>query len=441
MARHPSNRLAVAAAALLLALTTACSSSGDARPPGPGAATPGPVAGDATVPPPQAGPPAWGGELCSQPAVTCAEHAGLPTVLVARPGSRLDDVVLVDLGGPGTSVEQTLERLADLDLFAGHDVLVVGEAWEVTPPTDACLSAEAARVASWAAITAPGSSTGASCDPSRWRFVPADYRAAVADALAPSHGRVTSGVGVSFGAVRVAAALTADVPLLLLSPAPVAGSSGAVDAARADAVLQRARALCAGRPACTGVLDRLGAGRSLEARDYEAALALVGSAPDPDLLRETVAALGARTGTGSADTLTRQAYAATFRYGDGAVLPNLLSYRAGTCGWYSGTGAPSPTSPTSEADATGGTGLAALLDAVLSCGAGPTTPPAIDLVGRRGCVVTARDDVVTPPALTRPWTSGGSALVLRAGGMSAHGALDGTAASLLSRVPASLSAC
>lgn len=436
MARHPSNRLAAAATALLLALTAACSSSGDARPPGPGAATPGPVAADATVPPPQAGPPDWGGELCSQTAVTCAEHAGLPTVLVARPGSRLDDVVLVDLGGPGTSVEQTLERLADLDLFAGHDVLVVGEAWEVTPPSDACLSAEAARIASWAAITAPGSSSGASCDPSRWRFVPADYRAAVADALAPVHGRVTSGVGVSFGAVRVAAALPVDVPLLLLSPAPVAGSSVAVDAARADAVLRRARTLCAGRPACSGVLDRLGAGHPLEARDYEAALALVGSAPDPALLRETVAALGGRTG--SADTLTRQAYAATFRYGDGAVLPNLLSYRAGTCGWYSGPGA---TSPTSGTGVTGGTGLAALLDAVLSCGVGPTTPPAIDLGGRRGCVVTARDDVVTPSALTRPWTSGDSALVLRAGGMSAHGAVDGTAASLLSRVPASLSAC
>ena len=439
MTRLHATPLTAALAASVLLLTAACGIGGDGGQSGPDATASGPATpvavltpSGATTAPPTGVPAAaadvtWGGELCRVTGVTCAEHAGLPTVLLppASGGSRA--VVLVDFGGPGGSVEQALDRVGDLGLPADLGVLLVGEAWEVSPPPETCLEQEASRLAHWSSVAS------AACDPTPWSFDPTAYRDAVAGALAPTGAIVSAAVGISFGAVRVSAATATSVPLALLSPAPPSGSLSVVVGSRASAISAAAARACGDAPGCGAAVSRMGSAAVHDDAGYEAALALVGTAPSPEAFTATALSLATPGADSTRAALHRQAFAATFRYGDGEVLPNLVSYRGGLCGWY----APG-TAPVGA--------IGDVLSGVLGCpaarvasGAAGSTPS--DLRARTGCVFTAEDDLVTPPDFSRAWTTAAPGLRSAAASLTSHGSTDGVVADVLGGVPDSLRTC
>ena len=424
MSRHllaSAKALLAAVAVGTVVVTAACTSGGDQPQPGRDVQTSGPAA------------VTWGGESCASSRVTCAEHAGLPTALVHHTAGAGSGVVLIDFGGPGMSVSQSLDRLSDLTIAPSLDVLVVGERWEVEPPSDECLAAEARRIAHWSNLDAT------SCDLGSLAFAPSSYAAAIEGALAPSQARLVAAVGSSFGAVRVAAATPASVPLLLLSPAPPSGSVASVVGPRAEAIAASSRRSCAGSRDCLAAVEGLlMSGGVDDDLGYESALALIGSAPSTTALHDASSAVAHAADADARSRIRRMAYAATFRYGDGSVLPNLLSYRAGTCGWY--TSSP----PSASA-------LPSVMERVLACpttGVGPAAtagpaaqsgPPAVGQ--RSGCVFTATDDPVTPVAFARSWVQSSPGLRLHEGAMPAHGVVAGHAGDVLAGIPASLARC
>ncbi|MDQ1742896.1 MAG: hypothetical protein QOE23_1235 [Pseudonocardiales bacterium] len=365
----------------------------------------------------------WGGQWCTRPDVRCSEEHGLPVMALSRTDHPPARVLLVDVGGPGTSVENAVEQVSELGLWPRYDVLLVGEAWEVTPPPASCLTGESSRLAHYRALSGP------SCDPAPWAFDPAAYREAVQATLRARHATLLAAVGISFGAVRVAEATPASVPLALITPAPPSGDFGAVAAARATALTAAAAKACGVAAACARTLRTL-ASPTLDDRAYATALALIASAADPTTFTRVARSLAGGSRALADGDLARLAYAATFRYADGAVLPNLLSYRGGTCGRYGGGVRP------------GAGGLESTLARVLSCPqAGSADTPEVTLSGRRGCVFVSDHDLVTPRALTAPWTGAGSGLRLAAGRVSGHARVDGTAATALAGLPGSLAGC
>ncbi|MEO7754353.1 MAG: hypothetical protein ABIS35_13160 [Terracoccus sp.] len=427
MLRPRRTPLTAALAASVLLLTAACGLGGDGGQPGPDAMASGPVAPVPVVTPAGAADVTWGGEACRITGVTCAEHAGLPTVLLpaASGGSRA--VVLVDFGGPGGSVEQALDRVGDLGLPADLGVLLVGEAWEVSPPPETCLEQEATRLAHWSSVAT------AACDPAPWTFDPSAYRDAIAGALAPADATVAAAVGISFGAVRVSAATAPSVPLALLSPAPPSGTLSEVVGSRASAISAAAVRACGATPGCGPAVSRMGSAAVRDDAGYEAALALVGAAPSPEAFSATALSLATPDADSTRAALHRQAFAATFRYGDGEVLPNLVSYRGGLCGWY----APG-TAPVGA--------IGDVLSGVLGCpaargAAGATGSAPSDLRDRTGCVFTAKDDLVTPPAFSRAWTAAAPGLQPATASLTSHGSTDGAVADVLGGLPDSLRSC
>lgn len=337
-----------------------------------------------------------------------------------RPVSRF---VLADFGGPGTSVESAVERVSELGLWPRYDVLLVGEAWEVQAPPADCLATESRRLAHYRTLS------DAPCDATPWGFDPDAYRGAVQDTLRSRHAQLLAAVGVSFGAVRVAGTTAASVPLALITPAPPSGNFEAVAAARAGAITAAAARACGSGAACAAALAAL-ARPTLDDRSYATALALIAAAADHATFTRVAQSLRGGSKALSEADLTRLAYAATFRYADAAVLPNLLSYRGGTCSRYGGGVRP------------GAGGLESTLGRVLACP--HTTATAnqdVALSGRRGCVFVSDEDLVTPRALTAPWTRAGTGLRLAAGRVSAHARADGGAARVLAGLPGSLNSC
>lgn len=335
----------------------------------------------------------------------------------------LSQLLLVDFGGPGTSVESAVQQVTDLGLWPRYDVLLVGEAWEVSPPSAECLAQESSRLEHFRTLP------NQPCDATPWAFDPQAYRGAVQDTLRSRHAQLLAAVGVSFGAVRIAEATPALAPLVLITPAPPSGNFDAVTATRAGAITAAAARACGPSAACTRALAAL-ARPALDDRAYATALALIASAVDPETFRRVAQSLsGGSLALAEAD-LTRLAYAATFRYADAAVLPNLLSYRGGTCSRYGGGVRP------------GAGGLETTLGRVLGCPhTAPRANPSVPLSGRRGCVFVSDADLVTPRALTAPWTGGGSGLRLATGRVSGHARADGAAATTLTGLPGSLTSC
>jgi len=406
---------AIAAACLTLA-SSACGASTHR----PARDVPGRAAGAASSTAPAA--LTWGGQWCTRPDVRCSEQHGLPVMVLTRTDDPPARMLLVDVGGPGTAVENAVEQVSELGLWPRYDVLLVGEAWEVDPPSAQCLTRESGRLAHYRTLSGPA------CDPSRWAFDPAAYRDAVQATLTARHAALSAAVGISFGAVRVAEATPASVPLALITPAPPSGTFAGVAAARAAAITTAAARACGAAPACTRALHAL-ATPTLDDATYSTALALIASAADPTTFTRVARSLaGGSLALGDGDR-ARLAYAATFRYADGAVLGNLLSYRGGTCGRYGGGTRP----------AAGG--LESTLARVLDCPATPAATPEVAVSGRHGCVFVSDQDLVTPRALTAPWTGAGSGLRLAAGRVSGHAHADGSAATALAGMPGSLAAC
>lgn len=343
-------------------------------------------------------------------------------VLSRTPGP-LSQVLLFDAGGPGTSVENAVEQVTDLGLWPRYDVLLVGEAFEVHAAPAECLAAESRRLAHYRLLS------DQPCDATPWAFDPAAYRGAVQATLSSRHATLLAAVGISFGAVRVAEATAASVPLVLITPAPPSGDYGAVAAARAAAITTAAARACGSSAACTRALGTL-ARPTLDDHAYATALALIASAPDPVTFTRVARSLAGGSHALADGDLARLAYAATFRYADGAVLPNFLSYRGGTCSRYGDSVRP------------GAGGLESTLARVLSCPqAASGGTPAVSLPGRRGCVFVSDQDLVTPRALTAPWTRAGSSLRLATGRVSGHAHADGAAATALAGLPGSLAKC
>lgn len=410
---RPGRRWVAIVAAWLTLATSACS----ANSPRPAREVSGRVAGPASSAAPAT--PAWGGQWCTRPDVRCAQVHGLPVLTLTRTDHPPSKVLLVDVGGPGTSIENAVEQVSELGLWPRYDVLLVGEAWEIDTPPASCLSQESSRLAHYRTLSGP------SCDPARWAFDPAAYRDAIEATLRSRHASLLAALGISFGAVRVAEATPASVPLALVTPAPPSGTFGAVAAARAAAITAAAAKACGA--ACTRGLRTLAA-PSLDDRSYASALALIASASDPTTFARVARSLPGGSRALADGDLARLSYAATFRYAGGDVLPNLLSYRGGTCGRYGGGVRP----------AAGG--LESTLARVLDCPATASTPT-VALAGRHGCVFVSDADLVTPRALTAPWTGAGSGLRLAAGRVSGHAHADGPAATALAGLPGSLAAC
>lgn len=335
----------------------------------------------------------------------------------------MSQLLLVDVGGPGTSVEAAVEQAADLGLWPRFDVLIVGEAWEVSPPPAGCLAQESSRLEHYRALS------DKPCDASPWAFDAQAYRGAVQDTLRSRQARLLAAVGVSFGAVRVAAATPASVPLVLITPAPPSGDFGAIAAARAGAIRTAAAGACGPTASCARALAALSR-PALDDRTYATALALIASAANPEAFTRVAQSLGGGSRALTEADLTRLAYAATYRYADAAVLPNLLSYRGGTCSRYGGGVRP------------GAGGLESTLQRVLACPqAAPATAAGVPLPERRGCVFVSDGDLVTPRALTAPWTRAGSGLRLATGRVSGHARVDGAAVRTLAGLPGSLASC
>lgn len=324
-------------------------------------------------------------------------------------------VVLVDLGGPGLPVDQMADSAGGLEIAPAHDLLLVGERWEIDPPPQDCLDAEARRLASFAALRGTG------CDAAQWALDPGDHRTAVKEALADHGGQLVGALGVSFGAVRVAIATSREVPLILVTPAPPGGTAYSVARSRAAALTRAAAAACGTRQDCRRRLRDIEVGPSTKA-EYELALALIGAARDPARVEGVLN----RAEEGSTTDLRRNAYAATFRYGDGGVLGNLLGYRAQTCSVY-------------RAEAVAEHGLAGVLEGVLDCGADDSVVP-VPFSRRQGCVFVAKGDLVTPTDLTEAWFRNSRLRRARAA-VSAHGMVDGAAKEMLAGLPRSVGTC
>lgn len=407
---------ALVVAPTMIMAAVACSSVED---PGPRASQ---AASDSQPSSPDQTPPGpattWGGDWCLADGAECQEHSGLPTLRLQGEADTIGDVVLVDLGGPGIPVEQTATAVANLGLLAKYDVLIVGEAWEVNPPSEACLAREGQRVRSFATLA------GQSCDVQEWGFEAGAYRDAVRAALG-SGDTLTAAVGVSFGAVRVVAATSADTPVMLVTPAPPHGTVDTIAKERVKALRSRVAAACTRPERCLAPLGQIEGGLSRQ-RNYEWALGLIGAAKD----RDEFDRLAARLSDLEVQPLEmrRRAYAATYRYGEGAALPNLLGYRGATCSVYD-------SSPRARRQ-----GLERVLTGVLSCGADSGTQEASPS-GRGGCVFLARGDLVTPDALTAPWFTSGSKLRQSRSRVRDHAALEGAALKALQTLPGSLDRC
>lgn len=366
--------------------------------------------------------PAWGSQICQSVAVTCAEHAGLPTWLL-QPADAGRRAVLVDAGGPGSTLEGTVERVAALGLSPDTNVLVVGESWEVTPPRSRCLEAEARRLSTFDELRRSG------CDLAEHGFSPNAYSSAVAAALEADNLELTAAVGVSFGAVRVAAGTPHEVPLVLVTPAPVRASISEIGTARSRAIRAEAQRLCPQEPrTCTAAIDGAGGALGTQLR-YLEALGLLGASAQPEQFQSAITELGGRARGRESVAWRRRAYASTYRYGQGDVLPNMVSYRAGTCSVYeNGAGAPADDN------------LALVYQEVLGCP---------DRVARRvrlsdqrvGCLFEGRHDLVTPRALTRTWLASSPRIRLSPRVVPQHGAVSDTVVEMIDRAPGSVENC
>lgn len=401
-----ANRLAVFLICIGLFVSGACTSGGESD------SSPSQTSsGSAT--------PAWGGEACKSKHITCRERAGLPTLMITGREHDRNEAVLIDLGGPGRSVEQTVEAVGALGILSAYDVLIIGEPWQVHRPSEKCLTKEATRVATYATLS------DTFCDlAGDWAFSAANYRAAVEQTLAENETSLAAAVGVSFGAVRVAAATPRDLPLMLVTPAPPNGSAHSIMEARAAAINAAAKSACQAHTACLNRLAEIDREPTTQA-DYERALALIGAATNSAKFGNVAKRLG--SGALDSSEIRRRAFAATYRYGEGEVLSNLLGYRAGICSVYGDS------DPHAK-------GLAGVLNGVLRCPGGYAVAD-VSPVERTGCVFIARSDLVTPAALSAQWLSDGSRLKQSSRTVSRHGSLDGHAKDVLLKIPESLEAC
>lgn len=395
----------------------ACARSGSEES-GPAGENPRPASAAAEAPP--AAGPEWGRGSCAHPRLICREVRGFPTMLLRAEGET-KSTVLLDAGGPGISLENTLQGVLDSGLPANRNILLIGETWEVSRPPASCLKRESRRLANL------GDRTSQACHIGDYRFSAGVYRRAIEDVTQAKGYELVAALGVSFGATRVAIGTASDVPLVLVTPAPIPSRSSVrqIASTRSMEILAESRRLCKGNAHCKREITDIRSGELTE-QNVNKALALLGSASSPSGFRQVVAEL--RSADRDSLDWRRRAYAATYRYGSGSVLPNFIGYRSGTCSVYPNRGAAVSNS------------IARIYQRVLACPKGLAESFDVSR-SRTGCLFEARDDLVTPPVLTRTWLAEGRRIRLSASKVPRHGTLSADVLKLVSGKPEAIANC
>lgn len=323
-------------------------------------------------------------ELCEGSSISCgfAGSEGIRYAVVpstAESDAPTTGLVLVEPGGPGLDLATSVEAARALTQGLATDLLVLAEPWTERQPAARC--ADAVESLFTTDVTT-------ALDPAclKAQELPASAYVATVAAVEAATGREVTGLlAASWGATRARPLLDVrpELPRVLLTPAPLDGTT-------ADRVLSgRVEALPAWLAEAEGVtLDDV--------------LAALGAAYDPEDFHQLLPALRGPRSTEIVSEVRRRAMAATYRYGDGTMLPNYLGYLAGFCAAYPG-GAEHSSSPA----------LRVLLT-IHPCpvGSQPPQPPPPQVetapaqVGP-GCVVADTADLVTPASIASTWAERG----------------------------------
>ncbi len=354
--------------------------------------------------------------LCASTGVRCgkAGPAQVPYVLVSSGGSdRAGPMVLVEPGGPGLDLASAVEGAANLLGDRKIDYLVVGEPWTSSGPSAACLQALRDRLATLGIARATTPLNASCAEASWWR--PGQYAMTLRDAQAQLGRKVDLVVAASFGAVRATEALPAVglAPLIVLTPAAMPGTP------RADVLATRAAV----------VPKALTQPKGDERAAADAVLASLAAAYSSDSSKQVTRLLAAwpRLEPVATQQLRRLALAATYRYGDGDVLPNQAGYLDGFCAAYPGPGG-GPAASFPER----------VLDEVHSC-LGRDVAPAVmtepvDSARQKGCLLLDQLDTVTPASWGGRWSEWAPGLQVHRYRSGQHGAPPQAFHQALSRV-------
>lgn len=354
----------------------------------------------------------WEPSECKDEGIRCKTYSDLPTVFLPRTsGKKNSSLAIFDAGGPGISVQQSMSAVEASGVRNATDVLIIGESWQVKPPSDECLLAEQERLEN-------GGRTS-SCDPSPWGFDRSQYQRALEMAEEAIGRRATTAIGVSFGATRLAAYTQhRSMNFLMVSPAPPPTNLSAVVNARAKAIENWIDKACIESPCNEAwTLGAKPADGSQEPLRLQ--YAMLGSLASPSARNKM---LKVSTGTDASEEdekkIRRAAYAATYRVGDGRVIPNLLAYRGQTCSFYSSDMSDSIRSDRREINT-----FSQAINRTLDCPE-ESQETKISTKDIKGCVFVAKEDLVTPARFAEAWLNGSNGLSRSRLSPPAHGQFD-----------------